>query len=121
MYEIHDLKGIDAPSRYLCFINIQDGSESWHENTLENAIQSVISAARVMNGSYIREDDIIKYPYQKTHPSNISEEDFKILNDIHTGRLATIDPNHPVLKYRILEQEALWIVDIREGRAKLTY
>lgn len=121
MYEIHDLKGRDAKCRYFCVVTIQDGTEAWHEDTLEDAVYSIISAARTLNGMYIHESDITKFPYAKKSPLNVSERDFKILNDIHTGKLTTINPNHPILKYGISEKEAEWIVAIREGRAKLNY
>ena len=47
-----------GPGDFLCDVMIQDGHERWHENSLKKAVQSVISGAKVMNGTVIGIDGV---------------------------------------------------------------
>lgn len=47
-----------GPGDFLCEVMIQDGHERWHENSLKKAKESVISAAKVLNGTVIGDDGV---------------------------------------------------------------
>lgn len=100
---------------------IQDGTEIWTENSLDEAIYSVISAARILNGSYIRKDDIkIKeQDYDKKHKIEVTAEEYDLLEKIKTKHKCVLDYNDPRIKYRISEEECEMIVKIREGVLKI--
>ena len=99
---------------FLCCVRMQDDTERFVEPTREKAIQSVIQSARVLNHSYIREDDIEFF--QETHsPTLLSAEDKQLLDDIKRGAKVVLDFDHYLLKYRITEFEAEQLVRIREG------
>jgi hypothetical protein len=101
---------------------IQDGTERWHKASRQEAVHSLISAARTLNGSYIREDDISFHEEERQPPTvtqsgkAISTEDEKLLNDIRRGAKKVMDFDHYLLRTRITEKEANMIVDIREGK-----
>ena len=43
---------------FSCICRIQDGQEQWIEASLEDAVSSIIGAARVLNGATISINDI---------------------------------------------------------------
>jgi len=47
-----------GPGDFLCDVMIQDGHERWHERSLKEAVQSVISGAKVLNGTVIGIDGV---------------------------------------------------------------
>jgi hypothetical protein len=108
---------------WLCECHIQDGIERWCENSRKEAVHSLISGALLLNHNYIREDDISFYeekpkPPTVTHGGTvISAEDEKLLSDIKCGAKKVLDFNHYLLEYRITEQEAKMLLDIREGKS----
>ena len=105
-----------------CFCRIQDGKELWVEKTREKAIQSLIAAARVLNGSYIREDDIEFFEQENTiRESKVSEEDVKLLELIRTKHKIVLDFNDPRIEMRITPDECNLIRKIREGDILLRY
>ena len=120
MYEIHIRYKQPLEKRYLCVLQIQDGKETWFSNTLEEAQQSMIRAARTMNGAYIRTDDIVVSHHRESSNENlglhISPEEHQLLEDIRHGRLVTLKYDDPLLKYRLTVEECEKIVQMREGR-----
>lgn len=106
---------------WYCECRIQDGTERWSHKSRQEAVHSLISGARTLNGSYIREDDIAFYeqPPQPvcvtTNGKVISKEDEKLLSDIRRGAKKVLEFDHYLLKYRITEKEAQMLLDIREG------
>jgi len=118
MYQITHL----SDGSWLVECMIQDGWERWNESCRENAIHSLIAAARVMNGAYIREDDIqhfVQPAAAMPTKEDMPEADLKLLADIKRGAKKVLDFDHYLLKYRISEEEAKMVVDIREGKLRL--
>lgn len=60
MYSIV-FKTVDSQETYQCHCVIQDGTEIWDHPTLESAVESLISAAKFMNGTTISASDIKFY------------------------------------------------------------
>jgi len=89
--------------KWYCEVVIQDGTERWERDTREEAVRSVISGARVLNGSYIREDDISfhvqppKIPVVTQSGIPISEADEKLLQEIRRGAKKALDFDHYLL------------------------
>lgn len=54
MYSIIELEG----GKFQCICYIQDGVENWIETSRDEAIQSLVRAAKTLNGSSITEVDI---------------------------------------------------------------
>jgi len=121
MYSITQLNN----GKWYCEVRIQDGTERWEKDTREETVRSVISGARVLNGSYIREDDISfhiqppKMPVVTQAGVPIFEADEKLLLEIKRGAKKVLDFDHYLVKYRITQDEADLIVDIREGKARV--
>jgi hypothetical protein len=117
MYDI--MRRLDGKWAVSC--RIQDGTEHWVEDTREKAIHSLISAARSLNGTYIREDDIMfeeeNSPLVSSKPISIEEEE--LLSDIRRGAKKVLDFNHYLLRYRITEEEADMLINIREGKLRV--
>lgn len=59
---------------FSCICKVQDGRESWIEASIEDAISSMIGAARVLNGSTISVDDI---KFINCDTQTIKQFDFK--------------------------------------------
>lgn len=78
MYRITQL----TTGMFLCECQIQDGTESWQEAIRQEAVQSLIRAARTLNGVYIREDDI-EFCYEKKYKlvDNTTDDEKKLLED----------------------------------------
>ena len=112
-----------AADGFICEVRVQDGKESWVDTTFEEAVKNVIIAARVMNGTYITEDEITYHHSQLAEcPSpqhTVSEEDAKLLKDIKAGRKKVIDFDDPLIRYNIRSKDCQMIVDIREGKLKV--
>jgi len=121
MYSITQLTN----GKWYCEVVIQDGTERWEHDTREEAVRSVISGARVLNGSYIREDDISfhvqqpKVPWVSNAGVPISDADENLLREIRRGAKKVLDFDNYLLKYRITQEEADLIIDIREGKARV--
>jgi hypothetical protein len=54
---MYTIEGINH-KKYRCYVQIQDGVETWIEEGLDRAIDGVVNAARVMNGTIITRKDI---------------------------------------------------------------
>lgn len=100
-----------------CEVSIQDGTERWDENNLQQAIFSVIRMARVMNGSFITRDDIKVVSEIKVvnTTDEISKQDQDLLHEIKSNRKIALDCSDPRIKYRITKDECDMIIKIREG------
>lgn len=114
MYWVHKLLN----GKWGCSVRIQDGTEEWVEDTREKAVQSVISGARVLNGSYIKEKDITFLEQQPPPQRVISEEDWHLLQDIKRGAKIVLDFSDPRIRYNIDAEDCETIVKIREGKLR---
>lgn len=113
MYKIiHDIKS----DSYIVKCQVQDGTETWTEKTRAKAIGSLISAARTLNNSYIREDDIEFLDMKRNLIStrSISVEDANLLDQIRCGEKVALDFNDKRVKYRLTDEECDWIIQRRE-------
>jgi hypothetical protein len=119
MYTITEL----LTGKWYCELMVQDGYERWHENTREEAVQQMIKGARILNNSYIREDDIT-FQQQRPKPlistHSISVEDDQLLKDIKGGRQIVLPFDHYFFQYRITKEEGEMLVKIREGDLVVT-
>ena len=98
MYEVVEL----ADGSWYCYGRVQDGTESW-KATLDNSIKSMIQFARVSNGTYIKRGDITITRYKQNRL--VSEEDWKLLQDIKHRRLVVLDHNDPRIKCKISDDD----------------
>ena len=114
MYWVHELLN----GKWGCSVRIQDGTEEWTEDTREKAVQSVISGARVLNGSYITESDITFLKQEPPPARVISEEDWRLLQDIKRGAKVVLDHSDKRIRYRISDEDCETIIKIREGDLK---
>lgn len=105
-------------NKYRCEVRIQDGTERWEKPGLEEAVKSVIQAARIMNGTYITQKDIEIIYVPKSTPI-VSEEDFKLLQDIKRGAKIVLDYGDPRIRMNISEEDCDLIVRIREGDVRV--
>jgi hypothetical protein len=97
---------------------IQDGTELWNEKTRQKAVYALITAARVLNGSYIREDDIEFFKQEniiQQSQNQISESDLKLLESIRSGAKVVLNHDDLRVKMRITSEECKLIQRIREG------
>jgi len=111
-----------ADKSWLCVVVTQDDTERWVEPALEQAKHAVVRCARVLNGTYIRHDEIdVHYQTEKpaiaTKAMNVTDEE--LLNDIKSGKLVVLPYDDLRIKYRITNEECCLIVDIREGTRKV--
>lgn len=114
MYQITEL----LDGKWACAVSIQDGTERWTEGTRPDAVHSVISAARILNGSYITEADI-RFSRQSPPPARtISEEDWMLLQEIKRGAKVVLDHSDKRIRYRLTDEECETIIKIREGDLK---
>lgn len=107
-----------------CQCKIQDGTEYWIKKTEVSAIRSMIQAARTLNGTYIRSDDITIIDEQEVitnMSSNIAptEVEMEVLYKIRIGELILVNYQDPRLAYRITPEECEMIVKIREGELRV--
>lgn len=103
---------------YDCFVTIQDSTETFNEQTLDTAIQSVIKSARLYNHDYINKKDITiinEIEEISNKNNNVSDKDIELLNKIKNGYLKVLNYDNPILRYRITEEECEIIQKIREG------
>lgn len=117
MYSITKL----LDNRWLVECRIQDGTERWHETSRETAVHSLISGARILNNSYIHENEISFYEEEAkiavlSGGKSLSSSDEQLLSDIKNKRKVVLDFDDFRLKYRITKEECEKIVAIREGR-----
>lgn len=114
MYQITEL----LDGKWACAVMIQDGTERWTKDTRQEAVQSVISGARVLNGSYIKESDI-SFSRQSPPPARtISEEDWNLLQEIKRGAKVVLDHSDKRIRYRLTDEDCETIIKIREGDLK---
>lgn len=130
--------------KFACSLTIQDGTERWERDTLEEAVTSVITAARVMNGTYLLREEVTisqcpECGYQPGDPGEHSdyscklgmsssvkvvptctESERKLLDSINTGHKVVLDANDTRIKYRITTYECETILQLREGKLFLT-
>lgn len=103
-----------------CEVRIQDGTERWSKPTRLEAVRSVISGARVLNGSYITEKDISFHAQEEPVTvvrcgPQVSDGDLDLLQKIKNGYKVVLDFDDPRIKYRISKEDCDLIVKIREG------
>ncbi len=112
MYYITELLN----GEWQCYCNIQDGKELWTEKTREKAVYSLIQAARVLNGSYIREDDIQFFRQEESvRESKVTKKEVVLIEQIRTGYKVVLDFDDPRIKMRITPKECKLIQRMREG------
>lgn len=116
MYQI--IEGNDG--KYYCSCVIQDGTERWEETNLEKAIDSMVIAARVLNHSLIRREDV-KIIKNLEPPQNITitQEEYQLLQSIKRGTKKVLNFDNYLLKYNPSEKECEIIQQIREGSIKI--
>lgn len=110
MYKIKKL----SDRGYFCSVQVQDGREEWTEQFREQAVWSVIRAARTLNGAYIREDDI-EFSDEKPDTYKLADQNRILLDEIQRGAKVVLDCTDPRIRYRITPEECDIIVKIREG------
>lgn len=115
MYSITKQKS----GRWFCTVQIQDGIEGWEKPTRQEAIQSVIQTARVLNGTYITELDI-EISRDVLDDTSLGPET-QLLQDISRGAKVVLDARDPRVLYNITREDCELIVKIREGDVLLTY
>lgn len=104
-------------NQWKCECDIQDGTERWQESSRESAVHSLIAAARTLNGSYIREDDIEIIdvnPLISTRTVSFAQQ--KLLDEIQSGQKVVLDFDDKRIKYRLTNEECDWIIQRREGK-----
>lgn len=107
MYYITELLN----GEWQCYCQVQDGKEVWIEKTRPKAIAALIQAARVLNHSVIREDDI-KFFKISNSDLPISIGDLKLLESIRSGAKVVLSHDDPRVK--ITPQECDFIEKVRE-------
>jgi len=116
MYNITEL----LSGNWHCAVGIQDGTERWTENSRTEAVQSVIAAARVLNGSYINQDDISFHRQQQLQDQRVvSEDDWNLLQEIRRGAKIVLDHTDPRIRYRLTPEDCETIIKIREGEISI--
>lgn len=122
MYKITECWVPKKGKIYFCEVQIQDGTERWEESSKEKAIFSVIKAARILNGNYIKEEDIVVRKLVETladTSKTITEQ--KILEDIKRGEKILLDHDDMRVKMHITDEECRMILAWREGEARFTF
>ena len=115
MYKILKLN-----NNYNCSVVIQDGTERWIKDNLEDAKYSVIAAARVLNGAYITEDDIeIDLNPEPLANNFVSDAERQLLDQIKTRHKIVLDCNDLRIRMNITDRECELIRQIREGDLKV--
>lgn len=111
MYTITEL----LDGRWHCSVRIQDGTETWTKDTKKEAVASVISGARVLNGVNIN-SSFIEFEKQEPPPTRVIDEtDFRLLEDIKRKAKIILDCNDYRLTYNLTKKECEMVQDIREG------
>ena len=116
MYSITDING-----KFHCSVQIQDGTERWISESRQEAIYSVIRAARGLNGSYITEDNIVFYtaptPFLAT---GCNPAERTLLDQIRSGEKVVLDFADLRVRMNITKKECELLQRIREGEVKLS-
>jgi hypothetical protein len=108
--------------KYICECGIQDGTERWEEDTLEEALQSVVRAAKTLNGTYLRPDQIARLTQQELPVERaVSDEDWQLLEAIKSKHKVVLDHDHHLIKYNLSQGECELIQALREGNAIVTW
>lgn len=114
MYKIH----VARDGTCVCEVRIQDGVERFPAPNRQKAIYKTISAARVLNHDYIKEEDIQFNDVPLPPKECPACEEWKVTrNRLSNGEVQMIETCDPRLAYKITAAECDLILDIREGRA----
>lgn len=105
--------------RFRCHCVIQDGTERWEEESLEKAIASLVSAARVLNHDHIPRSAVDVVYEEPEVPPPVSDADREILAAVRSGRLRTLPFDHYLLRYNLTEEECRTVQAVREGRLRV--
>lgn len=107
----------DCRNTFRCEVDIQDGTESWNEVQLFDAIASVIKSARILNGVYITKKDIeiINTSTDPKKEVSCTLEEKRLLQDISAGRKVLLDYDDKRVKYNITDEECEYLVSRRES------
>lgn len=97
-----------------CVMQSGDQKDSWRAETMEKAAKLLIKYARELNDEYISMADISVYDYDPEVDRNADAN--KLLSAVENGEIFVFHKSHPIVKYRITQDEADLIVGIREGR-----
>lgn len=101
---------------WYCECRIQDGTEKWSKPTRKEATESMISAARTLNNTFIPASAITFLKEGPPEPIQMSEKDFETLKKIKSGRFKFVPYDDPYFKYNVTLEECKLIQDIREGK-----
>lgn len=105
-----------------CECRIQDGTERWLLPNIDRAIQSLISAAYMMNGVRINRQ-MINYVTSKITQNikcgEISSADREILDKINRGECVVLKHDDFRIKANLLQEEVETIFAVREGSVKV--
>ena len=112
MYTITEMRD----GTWYCECRIQDGTERWSKPTRKLAVQSLISAARMLNNSYIPESVITFLKEGPPEPIKVPQKDLETLTKIKSGKFKLVPWDDPYFKYNPTEEECQLIQDIREGK-----
>ena len=104
-----------------CFLQIQDGTESWVSSSLEKAIQSMIANAYTLNHIRLNREmiNIMHSKKQEEAPCEFSQKDRELLHDIKTGRKVVLLFDDFRLSANLLPSEVEMIFKIREGKRRV--
>ena len=116
MYRVSKL----SDSLWNCQVQIQDGTERWTEKTREEAVFSVIKAARTLNSTYIKESDI-EIINEVPTIGQLALESMRLLDSIKRGEKVLLDCRDRRVDMKITEQELDLLVAIREGEARVVW
>jgi hypothetical protein len=107
--------------KYWIECTIQDGTERWERDTRNEAISSLISAARSLNGNRITASDITFLGEKPEKPDkSVTDEEYEIIRGIRTRHLKVLPYDHHALKFNITHEECVVLQAIREGDLHLT-
>jgi len=115
MYLIQEL----LDGTYQCSLSIQDGTERWCKRTKTEAIQSMITAARIWNGCYITPKEIKEIPFTTTKRHEFSPEEEKLLFQIKSGEKVVLNFDDKRIRYNITDEDCELIISIREGTTRI--
>lgn len=87
MYRIHGMPG----EKYRCTCKVQDGTETWVNNSFKMAVSEVINFAKFMNGTDITEKDIAITNY--SDPAAVQKQILEAKTKLETDLKAEADAN----------------------------
>lgn len=101
---------------YYCECSVQDGTQSWYEDNLDLAISSVVVAARTLNGSFIRRDEVEIIRSTDNSANAVYQQYKQLIDKVESGKLIVLNHDDPRITYRLSDDELQMIIDIREGK-----